>query len=586
MPKIRCQGCETVLNAPDKARGKVIACPKCGTKVRVPGEASAAPPQQKSAAKRPKQDQGVDFASLDLNRLEATSGEHKICPYCTAEMDPEDPICRSCGMNVEKGQMDAAEQRRRSIKGPDPALFYSNVWKESWQFMLDNSSLAVRSGLFWWLFATLNAVCAYMSLVFCQQAPTKAFWGALTVLTGFGIPGWYLYVQLKVITSTMLKETFREDRVHFDFFQSVAGGTRTLFWPLVVIGPLFPALLLIYGYLLFTGNPLAENTTLLFGALAVVLLLPVLVFPIALIHMTTRHTYKAWILWELLNILGKNVGPTLYLIFISLMMCLPTLVIAGGIFYLIGATNPIVSDLIAGAELEDGKFTPGLTGNITLWLMKIADVGTDQESVWYTLLKGPLNILATAIVFAPIALSSGFPALFVMKAIALFGHYRGRSLDLVTRIYPNTPATYWVRYLAHTVDLWFMPLTGFLVSSNAKALTGFWCILGFSVLIWLFSPQLLIVALIGLPLYTSWMYWSVQESSQLRSTLGKDIFGLIVVTENDETLTLQQATGKWFLRTLWYFSFGLPFLMCLFHPEKRALHDLVTHTKVVFKGDK
>ncbi len=580
MPKIRCQGCETVLNAPDKARGKVIACPKCGTKVKVPGAEPAV------SAKRPKQESVVDFGSLDLNRLEATGDAPPICPYCAAEMNPEDPVCRSCGMNVEKGQMDAAEQRRRSMKGPDPKLFYSNVWKEAWEFMMENSSLAVRTGLFWWIFATLNATCAYMAFVFCERAPTKAFWGGLTFLTGFGIPGWYLYVQLKIITSTMLKETFRADRVHFDFFQSVAGGTRILFWPLVVIGPMLPAALLIFGFLKFTENPLAENTLFLLGAFALIQIVPILVFPIALIHMTTRHTYKAWILWELVLILGKNLGPTLYLLFISVMMFVPTLLLAFGTFYFIGATNPFVSELLVGAETGEGKFSPGLTGNITLWLMKIADLGTDQSAVTYALLKGPLNILATAVIFAPIAFSAGFPAVFVMRATGLFGYYSARSLDLITRILPGTPATFWVRYLAHTVDLWFMPLTGFLVTSNAKALTGFWCVLGFSVLIWLFSPQLILVALLGLPLYTSWMYWSVQESSQLRSTLGKDIFGLVVVTENNDTLSMQQASAKWFLRTLWYFSFGLPFLMCLFQSEKRALHDLVTHTKVVFKGDK
>jgi len=582
MPKIRCTGCETVLNAPDKARGKVIACPKCGTKIKVPGESAPAA----ATAKRPQGEKPIDFGSLDLDRLQETGDKPQICPYCAKELDPEDPVCRNCGMNVEKGEMDAGEKRRRSIKGPDPSQFYANLWKDAWAFMMENANLAFRTGLFWWLFATLNATCAYMAFVFCEKAPTKAFWGGLTLMTGFGIPGWYLYVQLKVITSTMLKEPFREDRVHFDFFQSVAGGTRTLFWPLVVIGPMLPLGLALYGYMLFTGNPLAENPWFLIGGFAALQILPILVFPIALIHMQTRHTYKAWILWELLAILGKNVGPTLYLLLISALMCLPTILIAAGLFYLIGASNPFVSELIVGAEEAEGKYTPGLSGSAALWIMGIADLGSDQSSAWYYLLKGPLNILATAILFAPIALTAGFPAVFVMKATGLFGYYRSHSLDLVTRILPGTPATYWVRYLAHTVDMWFMPLTGFLITGNPKALVAFWLLVAFTAQFWFFNPSMLPVGLLLLTVYTSWMYWSIQESSQLKSTLGKDIFGLIVVTENDNALTLKQASAKWFLRVLWYFSFGLPFLMCLFHPEKRALHDLVTRTKVVFKGDK
>lgn len=580
MPKIRCQGCQTVLNAPESARGKVIACPKCSTKLKVPA-GSAAAPQQK------KQDQPVDFGSLDLDRLSQTGEQGaQICPYCAAELDPEDPVCRGCGMNVQTGQMDRAEQRRRSIKGPDPREFYKNAWKGSWEFLLENTSIAVRTGLFWWLFATMNAICAYMSFVYCKTWPTQLFWGSLMLMSASGIPGWFLYVILKVIMSSITREPFRQDRVHFDFFQAVAGGTRTVFWPLVVIGPFLPLTLLIYLFLLLTDNPLAFNTWFLFGAVAVIQALPIMVLPIALVHMTTKHTYKAWILWELLQIFVKNVGPSLYLLFISVLAFVPTLLLAGGIFFFLGATNPLVSEVLVGGPTGEDKFSPGLTGNIALWLMKLLELGTAQDSVYYTIIKGLINVAATAIVMAPITFSAGFPAVFVMKATGLFGYYQNRSLDLVPRIMPGTPATFWVRYLAHTVDRLFIPLTSFLVTANPKAMMVGWAVNGFSILIWLFSPNLLPLVAIVLPFYTSWMYWAVQESSQLRSTLGKDTFGLMVETEDDKTLTLKQATFKWFLRELWFFSFGLPFLLAAFHPEKRALHDLVTRTKVVFRGDK
>jgi len=583
MPKIRCTGCETVLNAPDKARGKVIACPKCGTRLKVPaGDAAAARPEPAAV-----KDSMADLESLDLDRLQQTGDGPQICPYCAAELDEEDPVCRSCGMNVQTGQMDPAEQRRRTMKGPDPKLFYSKVWGDSGAFLKENMALAVRTGLIWWIFATLNAICVYMSFVFCRQVPTKVFWGGLALVTGFGIPGWFLYLNLKVISATILKEQFRADRISFDFFQSVAGGTRTVFWPLVVVGPVLPIALVLYVMLSLTGSPLVENVPLLLGAVAVIQILPVLVLPIAMVHMTAKHRYKAWILWELVQILAKNIGPTLYLLVIAGLVFLPVMLLAAGIFFLIGASNPLVSPLIVGVPgTEEGTFTPGLTGSIALWFMKLVDLGTGQDTVTYILIKGLLNIAATAIVMCPIAMAAGFPAIFFMRANGLFGLYRGRSLDLVPRIMPGTPATFWVRYLAHTVDLLFMPLTGFLVTANPKALMAFWAVLGFSMLIFFFSPQLLLVVVLALPLYTSWMYWAVQESSQLRSTLGKDIFGLIVVTEDDQTLSARQASFKWFLRVLWYFSFGLPFVVCAFHPEKKALHDLVTRSKVVFKGDR
>ncbi|SFI40560.1 RDD family protein [Planctomicrobium piriforme] len=597
MPKIRCQGCQTVLNAPDKARGKVIACPKCGTKLKVPeatsGAAAKAPPA-------PEKDSGADFQAFDLDRLQESGGDGpSICPYCAGEMQEDDPVCRSCGMNVETGQMDPAEQRRRTMKGPDPQLFYSKVWGESLEFLKENISLATRTGLFWWLFATMNATCAYMAFVYCQRTPTKLFWGSLWVISASGIPGWFLYLDLKIIYATIVKEKFQADRVGFDFFQSVAGGTRTVFWPLVVIGPVLPIALVLLGLLYLLGSPLAANMIFLLGAAAVIQILPVLVLPIALVHMTSKHPYKAWILWELLQVFVKNVGPTLYLLVIAGLVFLPVLALAAGIFFLIGATNPYMSEFIVGAPMqavaapgavvaEEGAiaFTPGLTGKIALWIMSMADLGTDQASVYYILLKGPLNILAAAIVMAPLAFAAAFPAVFIMKATGLFGLYRNRSLDLVQRIAPGTPATFWVRYLAHTVDLLFMPLSGFLVTANPKALMGFWLGFGFFLLIWFFSPNMRGIGVPLFAIYVSWMYWAVQESSQLKSTLGKDIFGLIVVTEKNDTLEMKQASFKWFLRMLWYFSFGLPFLMCAFNREKRALHDMVTHSKVVWKGDK
>src|SRR5690348_3791792 len=47
--KVRCSGCQKVLNAPERARGKAIKCPDCATVIKVPAEKqvatkAAAPP--------------------------------------------------------------------------------------------------------------------------------------------------------------------------------------------------------------------------------------------------------------------------------------------------------------------------------------------------------------------------------------------------------------------------------------------------------------------------------------------------------------------------------------------------------------
>jgi len=600
MPKVRCSGCETVLNAPDKARGKVIACPKCGTKLKVPGGDAAAPaPRPKATVKAAQKDSEMDLGKLDLDRLQQEAEGGGVCPYCAAELDPEDPVCRSCGMNVEKGQMDAREQRRRTLKGLDPQLFYTSAWKESLAFVKENVALAVRTGWIWALFATMNATCVYMSLVFCKNWPTKAFWGGLAVISALGIAGWFLSLVMGIITVSIVREPFRADRFYFDFFKAASAGGRVIFWPLVVIGPFLPLLLIFYLWMLINNPTLATNPKFFLGLVIAAEALPVLVLPIALVHMVTKHPYKAWILWELLVLFFKNAGASLYFLLISLLAFTPAILVAGLVVYLIGAANPFVSPLIVGQALEGAApaamagaaegpvaWSPGLTGHVALWIMGIADLGTDQSSFMYSAMKGAFNILAASIVMTPIAFIAAFPAVFVMRMAGLFGLYRTHTLDLVQRIMPGTPATFWVRYLAHSVDLAFMPLAGFLVTANPKTLTIQWVVTGFLLLIWVSSPAMLPVGLLIFSVYTNWNYWAIQESSQLKSTFGKDAFGLIVVTQNDKVVSVKTATLKWFLRNLWYFSGGIPFMMLAFNSEKLALHDQITRTKVVFKGDK
>lgn len=598
MPKIRCSGCETVLNAPDKAIGKVIACPKCGTKIKVEGAAAAVAPKPRARAAAPAapKDQVIDFAKLDLERLQ-DEGSGGVCPYCAAELNPEDPVCRNCGMNVEKGQMDAREHRRRTLKGADPNLFYTQAWKESLEFVKENLSLVFRTGWVWALFSTMNAICTYMSLVYCKNWPTKAFWGGLAIISALGVAGWFISLAMAVISSSMVKEKFRADRFYFDFFKCAAGGGRVVFWPMVVLGPLFPAALFFYLFMLLTNPNLAISGTFVIGLIGGLAILPVLVMPIALPHMTCRHTYKAWIMWELLILFAKNAAATLFFLFVALIAFLPVIGFAALIVYLIGAGNPLVSEFLVGAPLEDAPapigasegtevWSPGLNGNITLWFMKLLDLGQDQNTFTYAALKGLVNVIATTLIVSPIAYLAAFPGVFIIRMWGLFAFYRTYTLDYVQRILPGTPATFWVRYLAHTVDLAFMPLSGFLVTANPKTMMIQWVVTGFTILIWLFQPALIPVGLLALALYTNWNYWVVQESSQLKSTLGKDTFGLIVITDRDKVVSMKTATLKWFLRNLWYFSFGLPFIMMVFNKDKLTLHDQVTRTKVVFKGDK
>src|SRR5579864_2272543 len=125
--KVRCSQCERVLNAPDRARGKAIKCPECGTAVRVP----AAKQQPKKVA-APPPSSSMLIANLDLDRLEDT--ETRICPKCGADVSFEDVECPQCHVNLETGALSEQRQAELGRKGPNPKLYYKEFLRDGWEF--------------------------------------------------------------------------------------------------------------------------------------------------------------------------------------------------------------------------------------------------------------------------------------------------------------------------------------------------------------------------------------------------------------------------------------------------------------------
>ena len=562
MPKIRCRSCEAVLNLPEKALGKTIACPKCKNKIKVPAGKSAKASSPKKKTPQPEQDDDIfGFGKLDDYDLEDKGDQ--ICPYCAAELNEEDPVCRSCGMNVETGQMDRREAKIRARKGPDPSLFYKAAWVEPWNFLKKEWMLAIRTGTAWTLFGTLTCICGFMGFVYIQeQMPPKVFWIFMTALMILGIPGWFWILGLKIVETSRLRTKFQSDRIHFEFFSSIASGIRAVFWAPIMLGPV--------SILAGAGSFFVPAIGPIIAALTAPI--PHFILPMAFVHLTARHSYKGWILWELITDCFRNFIALLYCHLVVLIVFLPCALIAVPIvfFGMLGGTSFIV-----------------VTRSITQWIIDTGGFNYEEGSWFYVMLSVPLNIMAIAILIAPIAYSAAFPAIFFLKLMGVFGYYNQETIDTVDRIRPGTPATFWIRYLAHTVDTLLFPLTCFIVSTNRKASIFNWLGIAAMVLTAIFSGTgAVLPILIVWLLYSNWMYWVLQESSELQATIGKDSFGLIVLTEDDKTLSLSQANTKWFLRLIFDAIIGLPYLMAAMPPQKKALHDIITKTKVVWKGDR
>lgn len=93
-----------------------------------------------------------------------------------------------------------------------------------------------------------------------------------------------------------------------------------------------------------------------------------------------------------------------------------------------------------------------------------------------------------------------------------------------------------------------------------------------------FDPFLIQVVLVSARLLLSASYF-ILSTSWYGTTLGKRIFRIQVVrAETLDLMDLKQSAVRFCAYSLSYLSLGAGFLMCLFHPEKRGLHDWIADT--------
>ena len=645
--KVRCRGCQKVLNAPDKARGRVIKCPGCGNKIKVPtGDGGGKPVKKKPAEEEPSASDSAEFlAGLGLQQLESEDAEAKVCPYCAADMEEEQQVCLKCGMNIYTGQMDAKQAKKRARKGPDPGLLFSKIWSDSWEFLSEYWRLGLRTSLIWTVFLTGMLTCAFLSKAWifdpAAQEPAPApighggeevaagpvnpwmspgflFWAGLGGVMFLGIPGWYWSLSLKIIDKTLVREELKEDRIHYDMFEAVALGFRLFFWPAILMMPLAP----IFAGIAFTMGGLAilQGSASHLGTGLIALLLaffvgPYLFYPQAMVHMSVRHRFKAWILWDQVVCFFNNAGATLYWWVVTLVAFLPAIVIL----------------VLLGINLESAfLWSYEKLDALAAWMFGfIMDVGQPGDrGLFYTILFTLYLPVALGLATAPFAFLSGFPAVFTMKANGLYGFYRRETLGLVTHVKPNDLAGFWVRFLCHVIDLTvlnifhalmfnipvFMVVSGFplgqyfggavipainlglvaIAGSRNKRASGASLalgVLGGVTFIYGANVEFFKLVYTGiyflLPILNAWMYFSVNEASTGRSTIGKEAFGIIVQTaDKRKELTLGQATLRHLGRLICYATLGIGFVLAALSKKKQALHDVMAKTEVVFRGDK
>lgn len=551
--KVRCE-CGAGLTVPDSAAGKRIKCKKCGSPVAVPGGGQRKKAARKKAA-RPKADVHDDdfFSQLDLGG--ADHEDHRICPKCAAEVDEMDIECPECGINLETGQLSAKQKKKRKRGGPDPDLYYKLAWTDSWEFFKKNWTLGMKLGLFWSFFMSLYVAALFMAAVYCEQVPPKVFWGGLAAAFYLGSVGAFWQLWIEVVKATM-EQKDEIKRFNFDFFADIAFGVKALMWPAALAFPLLVVWIPIAALL---QDPVVG----MYGVLAIYLV-PVLTFPVAMAHLSAKYTWKAYIPYHMLRISFKNFAPLAWWWVIAICVY----IVAIAVIAVAGYFNARLM-----AAFTDGLFK----------LIELCGVSTaaDNRGFLFGLLAAAFGFAMVYITFTLLATITCMSAFFMMRPTGLLAYYFARDLETGDKVIANDPAGFWVRYLAYLIDLTVIYLAGLIVGGAV--------ILARLMLLSLemdWIPESVQWAPLVVSGVFSIVYFVFTESGPGRATMGQKALGLTVVYDDLKApISPGTAFARYFGRIISGVILGGGFFMCAFDKERKTLHDKISKTRVVWKGE-
>lgn len=144
-------------------------------------------------------------------------------------------------------------------------------------------------------------------------------------------------------------------------------------------------------------------------------------------------------------------------------------------------------------------------------------------------------------------------------------------------------AGFWIRFVARVIDAIILGVVGFIINLPLQLAFGLSAArIGGDVTTAL--PAML--GTLGLSLAINIVLSALYEIYFLSSrgaTIGKLALGLKVIRPDGGGLSTGQATGRFFAYLLdAYFTLTIGFIIAGFDPEKRALHDRIADTRVIY----
>lgn len=610
--KVRCKACEAVATVSDQAAGKVVKCKQCGERIRVPmpkGDRPAA-----KAQPEPEEEDifGDPLASLDLRNMEDT--RKRICPGCARPVDIDAKECPKCGVEISTGALSERQRIRHERKGPPPEEFYGIIWSNGWKFLKNHWGYGVRTAMIWSLTLTMSLTSMF-ALVYYRVSraaelqasadadtanikieglvltvtvpkekgskvvydrtyyttpgqviklrapqiqpmfePPAAFWIFLTVVFQLGFGGWAWTLAIAITKLTLAGEK-KIKRFPMDFFGNLTMGFRFYVWPAVLLLP-FNWITNILGIV----SPVAA---IIFGCC--LLIIPLLVLPAAVVHMTQNYQYRAWLIWWMAKDFFKTIGPSLYIFVLNLFM---VLIVPLGV---------AITMLVAGVRIIGWLLIQEAAA--LKWAKEnIMDMGEGNfQFMFYQL---PMVFTFYFLVFFVICGLMAFPSVFMMRVIGLYGLYFKPDLTLVNEFPDMETAGFGPRFLAFQIDSILIVLLA-LVAAFIGSLFG----MLFNFYGWSAAPILQLGVQIIATFALVGFYFASMESGASRATLGQASIGLMVLRDDNKPMTRDQAFGRFGSALVTYFTLCIGFVMCFFREDKKALHDIMSKTKVVWRGE-
>jgi hypothetical protein len=409
--KVKCSGCEAVLNAPDKARGKAVKCPKCGTPIRVPAEGAASPPAKRKPAPVVSNDSSEFLASFDMGRVEDRST--RVCPKCGTIVSTEDVDCPMCGADLVTGGMGMQQRARAGRKGAAPSEFYNKAFREGLKYLGKKQSLAWKSVLMFGIFGIL-AMIGWLMMIWCHRTPPRAFWIFVSSILTLFLPGWIWLVQNQLI-KRILEPKREKYPVRLEPFIAVSLGIKAIAWTLIFGLPVW--MLLGLPGLVLTKTESGAGPILLIVAGALFAPLALLSWPIVQAHFAMPLTWPGWAIHKVLPDVGKNIGPSAYWAVLTVMTAIPIAGVAAGGYFLGWKDLQTIADTLAyNADVNGDKQQEYYLEQEKEEVPPALAEGADRETKEIPWMK----LLLPSVAVVLIALPAGFWLVFNGRTAAFF----------------------------------------------------------------------------------------------------------------------------------------------------------------------